>query len=68
ERLHGMQEVRGSIPRSSTIFRKKAPRPPHRGGLFVCLSFGFPMISPFAFVWQMALHPVREGISGPGRC
>jgi hypothetical protein len=26
------------------------------------------MISPFAFVWQMALHPVREGISGPGRC
>ena len=36
ERLHGMQEVRGSIPRSSTKFLlQETKRPPHRGGLFV---------------------------------
>ena len=28
ERLHGMQEVRGSIPRTSTIQMRKIPRVP----------------------------------------
>ncbi len=54
ERLHGMQEVRGSIPRSSTIFRNES-----RKGHRIAVAFLF-----FALFTGRASRPIKS----PHRC
>ncbi len=50
ERLHGMQEVRGSIPRSSTIFRKESRKGHRIAVAFLFLRYLVSRISPIAWV------------------
>ncbi len=67
ERLHGMQEVRGSIPRSSTKFLlQEAKRPPHRGGLFVCSRIHFPHIPVLFMCKPIAPTKKPAGLAGFG--